>query len=229
MRIIMHSFGLVSGIATSTVFLPHALVLLGIIFFHSESRIDPAVIFLFFTVMARVMGDWLFWARLFPQDMDSGANITNWRSSVKDILFSQPQVIKSMLDMVIDATTDVALVYLAFQTSAPPMWVLFTFSACQAVGAPIQGMVLRIFKRKNVRLFSMIVAALATFLALEINGVISPESYAKIFGLSHFSQSIQMLIVLGAKCLLSGTTVIAKETIAEVIKIETIENLTEQE
>lgn len=69
----------------------------------------------------------------------------------------------------------------------------------------------------------MIVAAFATFLALEINGIISHGSYAKVFGLSNFSHSIQMLFVLGAKCLLAGTTVIAKETIAEIIKAETIE------
>ena len=223
MKIAMPSFGFISAIATSTVFLPHALVLLGIIFFHSESWRDPTPILIFFTVTARLTGDWLFWTKFFSQDMDSGENIKNWRSSVKDILLSQPPAIKSVLDMIIDAAIDVTLVYMAFKASAPPIWILLTFSGCQAVGALIQGLILRIFERKSVRLFSMIVAAFATFLALEINGVISHESYTKAFELSNFSQPIQMLLVLGAKCLLAGATVIAKETIAEVIKAETIE------
>jgi len=212
MKIPMPSFGLISATATSSIFLPHALVLLGVIFFHHESWRDPTLLFLFFTITARLTGDWLFWSRLFPQEMDSGANIENWRSSVKDILTSQPPAIKSVLDMVIDAVVDITLIYMAFKASAPPMWILFTFSACQAVGAPIQGIIIRVFDRKNVRLFSMIVSALATCLALEINGVLSHEFYASLFEPFSFPKSIQMLIILGAKCLLTGTAVIAKET-----------------
>jgi hypothetical protein len=222
MKITMYSFGFISAIATSSVFLSHALVLIGMIFFYSESWGDPTIILLFFTVTARLMGDWLFWARFFSQDMDAEKTTKNWRSSVRAILLSQPAAIKSVLDMVIDAAIDVTLVYLAFKAAAPPIWILLTFSVCQALGAPIQGMALRIFEKKSVRLFSMIVSVMAIVLALEINGFISRGLYTRLFHLSYFSQSIQMLFVLGAKCLLTGTTVIAKETIAEVIKVETL-------
>ena len=40
--------------------------------------------------------------------------------------------------------------------------------------------------------------------------------------LSHFSKSVQMLLILGAKDLLTGTTVIAKTMISEVLKTETM-------
>lgn len=220
MKIMLPSFGFMSAIANSTILLPHALVLLGVILLHGK---EAPLFFLFFTVLARVTGDWLFWKRFFPAEMDSGENLKDWRLSVKDILTSQPAAIKSMFDLVIDAALDVVLVYLAYRASAPHMWILFTFSVCQAVGAPIQGMILRVFESQNVRIFSMIVTALATFLAIEINGI-SSASYVGFFGLTHFSTSIQICIVVGAKCLLTGTSVIAKETIAEVIKIETIKN-----
>jgi len=220
MKIIMPSFGFMSVIANSTIFLPHALFLLGVILLHGK---EAPLFFLFFTVLARVIGDWLFWKRFFPTEMDSGENFHDWRLSVKGILTSQSAAIKSMIDLVIDAITDVALVYLAFRASAPLMWILFTFSACQAVGAPIQGMIIHFFEKQNVRIFSMLITALATFLALEINGI-TPAGYVNAFGLSYFSPSIQICIVLGAKCLLAGTSVVAKATIAEVIKIETIKN-----
>ena len=222
MKIVMPSFGFISAIATSTVFLPHALVILGVLFFHHGLK-DPSPILLFFTLVAKVTADWLFWVKFFPQEMDSGENRSDWRSSVKDIMASQPPAIKSVLDMIIDTAVDVTLICMAYKASAPPMWILFVFSACQAVGAPIQGMILRIFERKNVRVFSMIVTALATFLAFEINGFMS-NSYTQMLGLTHFSSSIQILIILGAKCLLAETSVISKETIAEVLKIETIKN-----
>ncbi len=78
-----------------------------------------------------------------------------------------------MIDMVIDVFVDGLLVYLAFRALAPPLWILFVFSASQAVGALVQGIILRFFERKNVRTFSMIVTAVATFIALEASGKLS--------------------------------------------------------
>ena len=106
MKIIMPSFGFMSAIANSTIFLPHALFLLGVILLHGK---EAPLFFLFFTVLARVIGDWLFWKRFFSTEMDSGENFHDWRLSVKGILTSQSAAIKSMIDLVIDAITDVVL------------------------------------------------------------------------------------------------------------------------
>ncbi len=215
------TFGFISAIATSTTFLPHSLIVLAVIFFHPWQLRDPTLILIFFTIMARLVGDWVFWTKFFPQTMDNGENNENWRSAVKGILTSQPPAIKAMSDMVIDALVDGVLVYLAFRASAPAMWILFVFSASHVIGALVQGIVLRFFERKHVRTFSMIVTAVATFTALDVNGIIS-SGHVNILGLSEFSASSQILFILGAKCLLAGTSVIAKEMIAETIKIETM-------
>lgn len=226
MKIRMPQFGLISAIAASTAFLPHVLVMLGVFFFHPERLRDPTPIFIFFTIIARVVGDWLFWGKFFPLEMDCGENAANWRASVKDIVSSEPLAIRSTLDMVIDAAIDVTLVWLAFKASAPSLLILLTFSACQTVGGPIQGMLLRIFERKHLRLFSMVCSALAIDAALEINGVISRKFWANFLEQFRPSKSIQMLITLGAKCLLSGTSVIAKDTIAETIKMKILRSQT---
>jgi hypothetical protein len=98
---------------------------------------------------------------------------------------------------------------------------LFIFSTCQGIGSLVQGLSLRLFDRKKIRSFSMLITALATFLSFEINGLCS-TTYTRLLGLSEFSTTIQILIILGAKHLLVATTVIAKETIAEVLKLETL-------
>lgn len=223
MKISLSSFGFISATVTSASFLPYALVLLGMIFFHQGLLGSLTPILLFFTITARVAGDWIFWVKCFPREMDKGSN-PNWRSSIKEILSTQPPAIKSINDMLIDSIVDGALLYLAFKASASPLWILFVYSCCQTVGAPLQVAILRIFDRKYVRKFSMIITALATFMALEVNGIIS-VGYASMLGLSRFSPTNLILCILGTKCLLASTALIAKATIAETLKLKTMKEL----
>lgn len=221
-RVALPAFGFMSALYTATTFIPHSLIMLGIMFFHKGRDATP--FFLLFTIIARLVADWIFWTKSFPQEMDTAENDKNWRLSVKGVLTSQPPAIKAMNDMVIDALVDGVLLFFAFKGAASPMWVLFVYSLCQGIGAPIQGIIIRMIDRRYVRKFSMIVTALATFMVLEANGVTS-VGYIKMLGLSQFSASSQILFVIGAKCLLAATAVIAKEIIAETLKLNTMKEL----
>ena len=198
------SFGLISGIATTIGFLPHIVALLFIAV--TGDGVGATPVFILFTIGTRFLGDWLFWGKMFPKEMDTEENGTNWRSSVKNILFAQPIVIRSLIDMVIDIGVDAILIYTALQMSASPVWIFLVFTSCQAVVALIHGTILI---KRNVRVLSLIVAAVTVTAVLVIKKI--PE-------LSAIHTII--FIVLGAECLLTGTTVIAKATIAEVIRLE---------
>ncbi|MDN3507102.1 MAG: hypothetical protein P0S96_07730 [Simkaniaceae bacterium] len=211
-------FGFISGIATIIGFLPHILFLLGVTLFHGKNITS---FFLLFTIGARILGDWIFWSQIFPRRMDSGENTEAWRSLVKGILYSKPISIGAMFDMVIDAIVDGLLLYVALKVSVYPVLVFLVFSSCQAIGAPIQGMLIFIFTKRNIRLLSVIVSAIATYAALEVGGLLHIESYENLLGLTQLGKPAAMLIILSAKCLFTGTTVIAKASIAEAIKIET--------
>ena len=182
---------------------------------------------LIFTILARALGDWLFWKRVSSSMVDSGERGEAWQFSVKDILLSKTVSVGGLVDMIVDAGLDLFLVYMAFKASSSPILIFLVLCVCQAVSAPILGIVLHLFNKRRVRLFSMVVSAVAILAALEVNGVISPESYVDLFGLFHFTKSTAILLVLGAKCLLTGITVVGKATIAEVIKTETKQELSE--
>lgn len=215
-------FGLLSAVATSTVFLTYALLLLGINYFYTGRDLTPLL--LFFIIKSRLVGDWFFWAKLFSQEMDSGNNIKDWRASVKGILFSQSSSVWSLIYMGFDAILDVTFVYMAFKVAAPAMWIMLIFCFGQAIGAPLHGGILRVFSRNNTRLFYMGTLGVLLTLAFEVSGLMPGETYTQLFGISHFPKSTQMLMILSAKCFLTGLTVLAKETLAEVIKVETIKN-----
>lgn len=127
--------------------------------------------------------------------------------------------------MIVDAVIDAFLLYMAFKASASSVLIFLVFSACQSVAAPAQGILILIFSKKNVRVFSMMITAIATFAALEVNGILHRESFANLLDLSQLGKPITMLIILGAKCLFTGTTVIGKATIAEIIKIKTMKKV----
>jgi len=71
----------------------------------------------------------------------------------------------------------------------------------------------------------MVVTALAVFSALKINGVLPSNVHADMFGLSNIEKSLAILLIIGAKCLFTGITVIGKTSIAETIGRETISEL----
>lgn len=215
-------FGVSVGVATAFGYIPHVLFLLVIAV--SQSRnITP--FFLMFTVIARVLGDWIFWSQMFPSRMDSADSRENWRSSIKDILFSKSISISAMFDMIVDFGIDALLIYMAIKASASPVLIFLVFSACQAIGAVAHGMLIYVFSRKGLRLFSMVITAFATFAALEMNDVIPKSFHMDIFGLATLAKPLAILLILGAKCLFTGTSVIGKTSIAETIKLETMKEL----
>jgi len=163
---------------------------------------------------------------MFPSRMEPANNREDWRSSIKDILFSKPTSISAMFDMIVDFGIDALLIYMAIKASASPVLIFLVFSACQAIGAAVHGMLIYVFSRKALRLFSMVVTALATFAALEMNDVIPKSSHMDIFGLTTLAKPLAILLILGAKCLFTGTSVIGKTNIAETIKLETMRELT---
>ncbi len=213
-------FGFLSGLATASAFLVPVIMVGIMAFLGLDSKISTPL-FIAFAIIVRFTGDWMFWTKMFAQEMDSEENLKDWRLSVKDLLFSQPGAIKSMLDLLMDLAADIALVYMAWKASISPAWIFFVFLGCQALAAPVQGIAVTRLNRNHYRLLSMIVTVLAIVTLMEINKTTAPSHYVRLFGLSHFMQSTQILIVLGAKCLISGSATIAKTTIAEVIKIAT--------
>lgn len=224
MKTTMPLFGVSAGIATAFGYVPHILFLLVIAI--SESK-NVTPVFLMFTIGARVLADWIFWSQMFPSRMDSGDSRENWCSSIKDILFSKPTSLSAMFDMIVDFGIDALLVYMALEASASPVWIFLVFSACQVIGASLHGMIIYVVSRKGIRLFSMIVTALAIFTVLEINGVISNNFHMDMFGLSNIAKPLAVVLILGSKCLFTGTSLIGKTNIKETIKMETMEELRE--
>ena len=212
-------FGFVAGVSTAIGFLPHIIFMLFLLLLGHKGVAFPLLLF---TVFARVLGDWVFWGRLFPSRMEKIEGITGWRSIVSEELLSKASSVGAIFDMIIDASVDVVLIWMAFKASASPLLTLIVFCICQAIAAPLQGMMSVLIEKRYLRRFSMIIAAVATLVALEVNGVISHEMYIDVFGLSYFSTSSACLIILGAKCLLTGVTVFGKDTIAKTIQSEAL-------
>lgn len=222
MKTTMPLFGFSAGVATAFAYLPHILFLSVIAV--SQSK-NITLFFLMFTVGARILGDWIFWSQMFPSRMDSRSEGKDWRLSIKNILLSNPTSIRAAFDIIVDFGIDALLVFMALKASAPPVWIFLVFSACQAIGAPLNGIMIYVFSKKNIRLFSMVVTALAVFAALEINGILPNNVHADMFGLSNIEKSLAVLLIIGAKCLFTGITVIGKTSIAETIGKKAISEL----
>jgi hypothetical protein len=220
----IYTFGFISGVATCVGFVPHIAALAFIL----STGMDPkhANPLIMFTIGAKALGEWLFWGKFFVTRIDSEKSLKNWRSSTNnDFLLKQPSVIVALLNMLVDSAMDVLLVYMALKTPIPAAWIFLAFVSCQAIAAPIHGMASDYFGRRKSALFSMIMTLLAVMAAMEINGMIESGSYIHLFGLNHFAASTQMLIVLCAKSLFTGSTVNARAVIADDIQIEAARKL----
>lgn len=214
MKSISLTFGFLAGCATALGFLPHIIVMAVLVFLQHKGITSHLLIF---TLLARVLGDWLYWVRFFPTRMDLVENMKGWRSSVREAIFFKAPSFFAIFDMVIDISMDIVLVWMAFKASASPLLTLLVFCACQSISAPIQGIMIYLFEARHVRLFSMLIGVVAVLAALEINGVISRDSFINIFGLSGLTKSTALIFVLGAKCLFTGLTIVGKDTIAQSI------------
>jgi len=223
MKITMPMFGVSVGAATALGYIPHILFLLIVAISRSS---DITAFFLFGTVIARVLGDWIFWAQMFPSRIESADKLEDWRSSIKDTLLSKHNSIRAIFDMIIDVVIDALLIYLAIKASASPVQIFLVLSACQAIGALVHGILIHIFKRRWLRLFSLSISALLTFAALEISGIIPRTSNMDIIGLDTLTKPFAILLIISGKCLLSGTSVIAKTVLAEIIAFEAVKKCT---
>lgn len=216
----IYTFGFISGIATTIGFLPHLLA----IAFVLVSGMDPkyAQPLVIFTIGTKLLGEGLFWGKFFATKIDSEKSLKNWRSTVNNDLFlKQPSVIVALVNMLIDLIVDVLLIYMTLKTPVPAGWIFFAFVSCQAVAAPIHGILSDYFGRRKSALFSIVMTALAALISMDINGMTTPGTYIYLFGLHHFTAATQMLIILCAKSFLTGTFVNARAIIADCIQIET--------
>lgn len=222
MKATMPIFGFSAGIATAFAYLPHILFLSVIAI--SQNKNIPSF-FLMFTVGARILGDWIFWSQIFPSRMGSVSSMKDWRLSTKDVLISNPTSIRSMFDIIVDFGIDAFLIFMALKTTASPIWIFLVFSVCQSIGALINGMMIYLFSKKSIWLFSTFVTTLIIFATFQMNEATPNSAHADIFGLFNIEKSIAVLLIIGAKCLFTGITVIGKASIAETIGKETISAL----
>ncbi|MFI5334938.1 MAG: hypothetical protein ACHQT8_07260, partial [Chlamydiales bacterium] len=168
------------------------------------------------TLGAKALTERFFWKHIFSKEMDS-ENINGWRSLISiHALLSTSRIKRSIIDSLMDITSDVWLIYLAFKVSVPVSWLFLVYLGSQAVAAPIQGIIADRFAR--YRLVSMIITAFAVMTSLGVNDVQTQTLHVQAFGLDNFSKSTQMLLVIGIKGLLSGTAVMARASIADCIQ-----------
>ncbi len=212
------SFGFINGLTTTTSFLFPTIALGIVLKINAEI---PLFLFIAFAVVTRFLGDWLFWAKMFPQEIGCEEQIFQRKSS----FLSNSETIKPMFDMLMDVIADIAIIYLAIKASASPAWIFFVFLGSQAVSSIVQGIVVDRWETKAYRRVSMVIIVLAVISSLEVCNISSPDFYRRLFGLNNFSTPIQMLIILCVKNLLSGIPVISKAAMAEYIqaKIEKME------
>ncbi len=220
MKLAMPAFGLMSGISTTVGFLPHILAMCFMAFFRGHP--PPLMILVLFTLGAKMLCEWAFWGTLFSGRMRHLQNLQNWRESVNRSLLVQPTVVSSLLNILLDSIADVLLIYLALQTSTPPIWIFLGLFGCQAFAAPIHGVISDICNPRSCLMFSMIATVFAFVISMEIGKEMTRSgNYRELLGLYHFTSSTQMLIVVCVKGLLTSNTTISRAAIAECIKRET--------
>ena len=156
--------------------------------------------------------------------MDSEISLKNWRMVITQPLISHPNVFVALFMMFADALLEVTLISTALKMSIPPIWIFLSLLGCQALSAPIQGIFSDHFSQKKTLLFACFMGLLFAAAA----GVVSLDGEALIVStlnlpaLLPFTSSIQMLLILCGKGLFGNITVIARATIAEVIKMKTL-------
>ncbi|NGX38500.1 MAG: hypothetical protein K1000chlam2_01674 [Chlamydiae bacterium] len=215
-------FGFMSGISTTIGFLPHILFITVLLIL--KAPIFPSHLIIF-AIGAKLLGEWLFLS-FFRSRMDKIDSLSNWRSSITLDLFKHPNVILSSFMMLLDASLDVILIYMIIKVSIPLVWALLILLGCQALSSPIQGTLSDRFSRKSSLLFAMI-ANLIVLLAF--SGISSTSAnqgsglIINLLGLSSFSTALQLLLLFGIKGLFGNITVICRASIAEIIRIKTLE------
>lgn len=183
-------------------------------------------IFIFFTALAKLSAEYAFWYMVNKKRADYAEKVTIQFFSNRSIL-SHPNVVVSLVVLIVDTLADATLVFRALQISLQPSWVLLMLT-CQAISSPIQGLCGDIYSRKKTLLFALFAGLLicVLFATVSIEIHTAKQSFFTLLGLS-FTASTQMFIVLCLKGLLGNATPIARASIAEIIeagKKEQLEN-----
>jgi len=216
------SFTNMIGGARLWVFLTHSCAIMLGILLHRDSLSKLAPLFLCQTIIARLFAENLFWKRTFPKAMDQRVSNRNWRDQAKGILLSSSSSRKGLTDLAIDTVIDVVLLYLAYKSPAAFTVVLLVYCLGQGIGSIFQVIAIRVLGLRKMRIFSMAFTAVTTLILLELSGHLS-IFYTEVFGLSHFSVSTGVLLAIGMKSFLSGTSIIAETRVAESIFSENID------
>ncbi|MBS0628729.1 MAG: hypothetical protein JSS30_00720 [Verrucomicrobia bacterium] len=217
-QLTLSPFGLVSGLATTCCFLAPALIFTALIYFGIEVKI-ATFLYIHFLIVIKFGAEWFFWTRFFPEEIDSLGVPTSWRQSVKKILTSHPDTIRSIHDLFIDLFADAILIFFALKVGLHPSWICLAIFGSHALVALIQGQIVDRLNKRLYRKISMIITVLAVAASFGLRKG-QPGFYSQLFGLGSLHLETQALIFILAKNLLAGTSIIAKATIASRIQIE---------
>lgn len=223
-KIKVPAFGFLSATVSTSVCLPYAAIILACYFFLPEFFEKAKWALLVLSSMSKITTSAVFWFRFFPNEMDIYNNNTDWRSTAKSIIFSNPISIKGLIDLFVDVSVDFVLIYLAFKASASPLLIISVFLLCQFTGNLIHGTAL--YYKVNPIIFrkiSILFSAIAFYAALETNSA-APSFFGGHFHLNNLETGSQLLFILGAKSFLSGIFTIAHDSIANMILITTSNN-----
>lgn len=208
MKLTTPAFGLMSGVGASLGLLPHVINLCILLSLGTQLNSIASLVVL--TIGAKLLGEWIFW-RLCISRLNSEKELKNWRSVINNSLFSQPNAVVALVMMFVDAFLDAALIFMAFKTVLPALWIFLVLLSCQMISSPIQGVLPDYFSQRK----SLIFASAAGLFAWTLTG-----AHLKNIG----EYSTKMICILCIKGLLGNLTVIARAAIAEVIKFETLRN-----
>ena len=207
------AFGFISGISTAVGLLPHISVLCVLLVIGTPSRSITSLVV--FTIGAKSLGEWFFWS-YYKKRMDFEPKLKNWRSVVNKSLLSHPNVIIGLIMMFLDVLIDANLIHLALTMSINPFWVFLSLLGCQALAAPVQGVLSDVFSRKKSLLLANVMG-LISLLACPM--IFSGEKNIRI----PMGTNMQIIIILCIKGLFANITVIARAIVAEIVKTKTIE------
>ncbi len=229
MKLVTPAFGLISGSRTAMGLLPHILTLCFLLIMGIPPRSVASLVV--FTIGAKLLGEWLFW-KYYKYRMDSEDRFKKWRLIVNSSLYSHSNVIISVFMIFLDGLVDVMLVYTALKTPMTPVWIFLALFGCQLLSSPIQGVLSDYFSQKKSMLFAAVVGIVTYILSGELPVYekipdSSQFSLLNLIGLSSFTLSMQMVLILCVKGLFGNLAVIARAAIAETIKIETVEKIGE--
>ena len=228
MKVPSPAFGFISGSFSTIGLLPHLFILVLIWSFgiYPKSETSFIIFLAAFTVGAKILGEWLFCDHC-KKRMASEGKLENWNSAVNRSLFSDPNVIISLMVLSMDFLIDATLIYFALKLPIPPLWIFLTLLGSQAMASPVQGFSSDYFSQKNSLLFALSMTMLFFFvlLAIPFDGDISISTFSigESLGISSFSATTQIFLVLFGKGILANTTVIARAAIATVVKEKAME------